>query len=74
MKRGARRHVPGSAPRGFQRARVIVTMAENNLACFANTASDDDSMEGGEHTEKREWEKRRRGREGPKRRPGFGDP
>ena len=53
---------------------MIVTMAENNLACFANTASDDDAMEGGVHTEKGEWEKRRRGREGPKRRPGLGDP
>lgn len=52
---------------------MIVTMAENNLACFANTASDDDSMEGGEHTEKeREWkeETKREGREGPKRKAG----
>jgi hypothetical protein len=49
---------------------VIVTMAENNLACFANTASDDDSMEGGEHTEKREWTKETKREGGTKEKAG----
>lgn len=76
MKRRPRSRVPPGAheelPEASQWARVIVAMAENNLACFAKPASDNEWLDGrrrAHRTRERERTQQvKKRKEGPKRR------